>query len=882
MKYARQFLARIANLVTRRHQEERLRTEIEEHIALQTDENLRAGMLPAEARRQALLKFGAVEAIKEAYRDQQAFPFFENLLRDAAYGLRVLRKSPGFTTVAVLTLALGIAANIAVFSIVYGVIFRPLPYPEPQRIVQLTETSPHGTDEIDVTYDELQFLQRRRSPFEALAGYTVVGFNLGIGNKTEHVKAIPASANYFHVLGVRPFLGRDFLPQEDQGNGARVTILGYETWRRQAGANRGIVGQTIALNGEPFTVIGVMPDGMENTNDPILPGEASVWVPIAMVSRTLGAGENIAVLGRLRPGISLTQAVAELNSLTADFRKAFPLELGPSTALTLKSYQSMLVGDSRSILFLLLGAVGFVWLIACANVANLLLGRAAVRSREFAVRAALGAHRSRIARQMLTESVLLSIIAACLALLLVRLGMQSVLALSPADFPRISDIHVDGFVFLFTFLLAILTGLIFGLPPTFRISSANIYQKLMETTTRASGSRAFARMRAALAVGEVALCLILLTGAALMVETFGHVLKTDPGFNPSSMLAVEVWLEGRPYNSTASQIRYYDEVLRRMQRLPGVQSASVVAAGLPLQRGGTIGAAVKGTEVQRSFDIRMITTGYPQTLGIPLVLGRTFTPEDGPNAPPLAVISQSAAKIAFPGVNPVGRRIEVLNAEREIVGVVGDVRSYLDHPAEPTVYVPLAQCPYEPLQLFSSVFPTNVVVRTSAAPSVIGRSIEQQLRSVDPSVASGHIRTMRQVRGSAVAARKVNMVLLSVFAGLALLLAAIGVYGVISYGVKQRTHEFGVRLALGARPAEIVRDVIREGLTFVSLGVVFGLVGALALTRLLKSYLYGVAPSDPVALAGTTVLLIAVALAALVVPALQAARVDPMVALRYE
>jgi putative ABC transport system permease protein len=804
------------------------------------------------------------------------------LLQDLRYALRQLHKSPGFTAIAVITLALGIGANTAIFSIVYGVVFRPLPYPQPQRIVELTESSPRGSDEKDVTYQELQFLQEHSSAFQFLTGYTVQGYNLGLGNKTERVKGQPVSTDYFHVLGIRPLLGRDFLVADNIGNGAHVAVLSYEIWQKQMGGDRAIIGRTVMLDGEPFTVIGVVPPGLEASVDPILPGDTDVWTPLALVSQTAGSGQNIEVLGRLGPGLSLAQAQARMESITTEFRKAFPDELGPTTTLGIQSYQTMLSSDVRTILLVLFGAVGFVLLIACANVANLLLGRATARSREFAVRAALGASRKRLVRQLLTESVLLSIVAALLALLLARIGMRSLVALSPSDLPRVNDIHLDGWAFAFTLAVAVVTGALFGLVPAFRASSEEIYEKLCEATARVGGGRRYGRFRATLVVSEVALCLVLLTGAALLIETFWHVLSTDPGFNPSHVLSVEVYLSGSHYSSTAAVSRYYDQAVQRIESLPGVQSASAVTAGLPLRRGANFGLSVAGEQVPHTFGIRMVMSDYFRTMDVPLVLGRRLTAADDEKSPPVAVISREAARLLFPGQNPIGRRFQFGQIDWLVIGVVGDVKSYLDKPAEANVYIPLAQTPYAVLKLVSIWFPEYIVVRTSSDPLALSHTIEQQLQAIDPSIGIDHIRTMEQVRSAAVAMRQFNMTLLSVFAALALVLAAIGIYGVIAYAVTQRTHEIGVRIALGAERSDVMRLLLAQGMFLAGFGIGMGIAGSLVLTRLLESYLYRVQPIDPVALGSTALLLGAVAMLASYIPARRATRVDPMVTLRCE
>lgn len=625
-----------------------------------------------------------------------------------------------------------------------------------------------------------------------------------------------------------------------------------------------------------------MPPGLEATVDPILPGTTDIWTPLALVARTAAQGENVAVLGRIRPAISFEQARAQVTSTTADFRKAFPDELGPTTNLSIQPYQAMLSSDVRVILLVLFGAVGFVLLIACANVANLLLGRAAARTREFAVRAALGASRKQLIRQLLTESLLLSVVAALVALLLARVGMQSLMSLSPSDLPRASEIHLDGWTFAFTLVLAVGTGILFGLAPALSASSGGIFDKLGEGTARVSSGRRQERFRAALVVSEMALCLVLLTGAVLLIETFWHVLSTDPGFNPIRVLSVEVYLSGSHYDSTSAVARYYDQAVQRIEALPGVQSAAVAADGLPLQRGLNMGVVVHGKHDWPTFGLRSIQADYFPTLGVPLVSGRAFTPSDNEQAPHVAVISESAARVLFPGGDPRGEVLHTAGSDWQVVGVSGDVKSYLDRPVQPTIYVPIAQMPFPIMRMFASWFATDIVVRTSADPLALSHSIEQQLQAIDPSIGIGHIRTMEQVRSGAVAMRQFNMTLLSVFAGLALLLAAIGIYGVIAYSVTQRTHEIGVRMALGAKRRDVLRLVLNQGMVLAGFGIAFGIAGALALTRLLEGYLYQVKPTDPLTLTAACAVLAIAAILASYLPARRAASVDPMQALRCE
>lgn len=736
--------SRLLGSFRRKHFDAGMDDDFQSHLEMLADRFMSQGMAKDEALLAAKRQFGGITQIKEQLRERDSFAFLGSFWADTRYALRQIRKSPVFAATVVLTMALGIGANTAVFSIVYGVVFRPLPYPHPQRIVELTESSTRGIDEKDVTYQELQFLQEHSFPFQSLTGYTLQGYNLSAGNKTERVKGQPVSTDYLRVLGIKPLLGRDFLAEENTGNGAHVAILSYGIWQTQMGGDREIIGRTITLDGEPFTVIGVMPPGLERSVDPIMPGDTDVWTPLALVAQTAGSGQNIEVLGRLRPGLSLPKAQEQMRSITSAFRRVFPHELGPTTTLSIQPYRAMLSSNVRMILLVLFGAVGLVLLIACANVANLLLGRATARSREFAVRAALGASRKRLVRQLLTESILLSLLAALLALLLARMGMQSLVSLSPSGLPRASEIRLDGWAFAFTLALGVGTGILFGLVPAFRASSG----KLGEAMARAGSGRRQGRFRAALVVSEVALCLVLLTGAALLIETFRDVLSTNPGFNPTRVLSIEVYLSGSHYDSTSAIARYYDQAVQRIEAQPGVQSAAVVADGLPLQRGLNMGVVVRGKQNLPSLDLRSIQADYFTTLGVPLILGRAFTPADNEHAPHVAVISESAARELFPGRNPRGELLHTAGSDWQVVGVSGDVKSYLDQPVQPTIYVPLAQMSFEAIRAFASWFATDILVRTSADPLALSHSIEQQLQAIDPSVGIGHIRSMEQVRSA--------------------------------------------------------------------------------------------------------------------------------------
>jgi len=876
---------RVAGVFLKNRGDSELDEELQSHIDALTKENIRRGLSAEEARYAARREFGGLEQTKEIYRRQRGIPFLENVFQDLKFALRGLRRSPGFAAIAILTLALGIGANTAIFSVVYGILLRPLPNPEPERIVQITEKYKGETYDKSFSYRELQFLKTQNLPVESLAAYTALGFTFTRGNDAERVSGLHVSSDYFHVLGMKPILGRDFLPEEDRGDGTRVAMLSYGLWKRRTGSDAHIAGQQISLDGAAFTVIGVMPAGFERLNTPLTHGDTDVWVPLALVAHTVGSGQNLETIGRLNQGISLRQAGAEAETSTGEFRKNFPNQLGPEETLSVARYQSMLSSDIRTMLLALFGAVAFVLLIASANVANLLLGRAAARTKEIAVRTALGATRGRLVRQMITESLLLSLLGALLGLLVARFGLAAMLAVSPRDLPRAMDIHLDGWAFGFSFFVALLIGGVFGLAPAIKISRSVVSEALKEGAGRTSGGGRRAWFRKTLVVSEIALSLVLLTGAALLIETFWHVLKTDPGFNPTRVASVQIWLAGTKYTSTPEVAQFYDEALGKIESIPGVQSAAVVGAGIPLERGVNMAARVPGTDSFQSCDFRMIAPHYFQTLGIPVKLGKVFEASDNNLSRPVVIVNESMARLLWPGKNAIGERLEFADEKssaREVIGIVGDVKSHLDQPAKPTAFIPIGQGSYPVMKLLEGWFPSVVVVRSSVEPLTLGHAVTEAIHEVNPSVPTGAVRTMEQIRSTDVSMREFNMILLSVFAGLALLLAAIGIYGVMAYNVAQRVREIGIRMALGANPAQVLRSVLREGLILTGVGAALGMAGAFAITRVLQAYLFGVSATDPSAFAGTAVLLGLVALVACWVPARRATRVDPLVALRCE
>jgi len=886
MKWVRSFFKRLTGFLGKRKCDAEFSAELESHLQLHIEDNLRAGMTPEAARREALLKLGGVEQTKETYRDRRGLPFLEIALQDLGFTLRTLRKSPGFTAVAVLTLALGIGANTAIFTVVYGVLFRPLPFPEANRIVELAEMAQGESGEMDLTATQLQRLSEFGQVFERIAGWTDVGFNLAVGNAAEHVRGTPVSADYFQVLGAHPAFGREFLPEEDQGEGQRVTILSHSLWKRRFASEPSAIGQKVLLNGEAYTVIGVMPADFDPRGySDINPGlPVDVWVPLALVAKTAGSGENIEVLARLKPGVKQPQLDAQMNVVTEQFRKEFPGDVGPKTRMSFLPYQSMLAADLRPFLLLLLGAIGFVLLIACANVANLLLARGGSRAREIAARMALGATRARLSRQLLTESMVIALAGGTLGLALASAGLGSLVAMAPFDLPRLNDIHLDGRVFGFTFLISVLTGSLSGLAPAIFATNIELNQALKASEGRATTGGGRAKLRQGLVIGELALSLVLLTGAGLMIATFAKLMRIDPGFNPHGVLTMQFWLNGSNYHSTPEISAFYRTVEQRIASLPGVEAVGIVAAGLPLERGGHSSVRIAGPNQpeEQPCDYREASRNYFRAMGIALRRGRGILETDTATSSQVVEVNEAFEQKYFAGRSPVGGRIFMGNASREIVGVVADAKSSLDRPALPTAFLPAAQASFEGSKMWEDWFPRNIVVRTSVDPLSFSRAVKQAFDTVDPLVPTGAVRTMEETMSRSLVLRTFLMRLLGIFGGLAMVLASVGLYGVISFVVGRRTREIGVRMSLGARPTDVLRLILADGLRLVITGVVVGIVAALVLTRLLESMVYGVSSRDPLVFVLVSLLMMAISLLACYVPGRRAMKVDPIVALRYE
>ncbi len=807
------------------------------------------------------------------------------LWQDLRFGARLLAKAPGFTAIAVLTLALGIGATTAVFSVVYGVLLRALPFPEPDRLVQLAESYKTETGEMSLDMRGWEHLQQYTQVVERYGAYTMAGFNLATGTEAEHIRGMPVSSGYFQTLGVHPALGRDFLPEEDRGEGQRVAILGHNLWVRRFGGNPGEIGEKILLNGEAYTVIGIMPPGFDTYASSFDAGAApELWVPLALVAKTAGSGANIDVLARLKRGAGAAELQAQMAVVTQDFHKMFAGDQPQEWQMLFVPYQRMVGVEVRPYLLVLLGAIGFVLLIACANVANLLLARGGARGREMAVRIAMGASPWRLLRQLLTEAMLIALAGGALGFAFAGAGLGTLLALAPVNLPRVEDVHLNGAVLTFTLLVALVTGVLFGVAPAAYAMRTNLNDTLKDGAGRASAGAGRARLRQGLVIGELAISLVLLTGAGLMIATFAKLLNTNPGFNPHHVLSMQFWLTGSKYRTTPEIANFYRALEQRIGGLPGVEDTAVVAAGLPLERGGNNGVRIAGEQESEfhSVDYREITPGYFATLGVPLKQGRLFTSADSEKSAPVVIVTEAFVRKYLSGREALGEHVQVSGVWSEVVGVVGDVKSYVDQPPEPATFIPAAQASFGTSKLFEGWFPRSILVRTSGDPLRLSQPVREAVKSVDAGVPTGGIRSMDQVLSRSLALRSFLMALLSLFGALALVLASVGIYGVMAFAVSQRTREIGVRMALGARSRDVLRLILAEGLRLVLAGVALGLIAAFFLTRLLQGMIYGVSLHDPLVAVAVNVIMIAIAVLACCAPARRAMRVDPIESLRYE
>jgi predicted permease len=854
--------------------------EIQAYLDMVTEENIRQGLTPQEARRNALVEVGGVEQVQERVREIRMGQFIETTWRDIRFGVRALVHSPIFTVVTVLSLALGIGANTAIFSVVNGLLLRPLPYPESEQIVDVWHTPPQqsfpGLDRFSVSPANYLDWKAQSNAFEQMAIYTYTGLSLSTSNDPLPLIGAAVSSDFFSVLRTNAMQGRTFTPDEEQPGRDQVVVISHGLWQRAFGANPNIVGQTLTLNSRSFTVVGIMPAGFQ------LPREADLWVPLAWddKERQTRSIHDYIVIARLKQSVSLPQAQAEMSTISTRLEQQYPEENSGWGAVVIPLRED-LVGDIRTALLVLFSAVGFVLLIACANVANLMLARGANRQKEIAVRIALGAGRARLVRQLLTESVLLAVTGGVLGLLLAVWGSRMLVRLG--SLPNSGDIGIDTWALGFTLLVSFAAGIIIGIVPALQFTKSSLSETLKQGSGRTGGSPMKQHTRKALVVSEVALSLVLLIGAGLMIRSFWKLQNVDPGFDTSNALTMSVALTPIRYSEPHQQLAFLDRAMEQIRAVPGVVSVGTTTT-IPLAGGGStqpfsIEGRPTGTIAEQPMaQTRYISPDYFKAIGIPLRQGRFFSDQDRDNSVPVIIISEAMARRFWPGENPIGKRLtpsfHSKEGAREIVGVVGDVKARgLDSDASTMMYLPYKQAP-RPFMSF--------VVRTSSNPESLVQPVSRAIYSIDKEQALTDVQTMDQVLMQSLSDRRFNMTLLLTFAGVALVLAAVGVYGVMNYTVTLRRRELGIRMALGAKASDVLRLVLRQGLTLTLIGVGAGLISAYALTRLMASLLYGVTATDYLTFASVSAVLIVVGLAASFVPARRATKVDPTIALRTE
>lgn len=801
------------------------------------------------------------------------------MIQDLRYNFRVLRKTPGFTAVIILTLALGIGATTAIFSVVNVILLRPLPYDNPDQLVVVWGTQPQLNTAPSSPADFLD-VKRRNHVFDQIAAYQARSFNLtGLSDATR-LRGAVVSTEVLPLLGIKTAFGRGFLPEEDRLGNNQVVILSYGLWQRSFGSDPHLIGRRLTLNGQDHTVIGILPPDSQFLN------WAELWVPLAFSGNqeNLRDTHTLNVIARLKSGISLEQAQAEINSINNQLQQEHP-ETNTGIGMKLVPLREQIVGDIRPMLFVLLGVVGVVLLIACANVANLLLSKAAVRQKEISIRIALGANRWRVIRQMLTESAFLALAGGVLGLLIALGSVKLLIAYGPSNIPRLKEISVDAGVLVFTLLLSFLTSVIFGLMPAFQASQPDLNESLKEGGRTSSARGVYSeRQRILLVISEVALALVLSIGAGLMVRSFLSIQKINPGFNPQNVLSMKITLPESKYPEGRQRVAFYQQILERVKTLPGVLSVGAIT-DLPLTGpGSSTSFSIKGRPSENKnplTEYRVITPDYFPTMGIPLLRGRYFNATDGEKHSGIVIINETMARRFFPNQDPIGNHLALSGPpdEREIVGVVSDVKDYgLDAEVKPESFIPYYQNS-PPYLHYSSL---TMVIRAAADPENLIEAVRGEVRSIDQDQPIYNIKTMQQVLFDSVAQRLFNMFLISTFSVVALILAAVGVYGVLAYSVAQRTHEIGIRMALGAQPRDVLKLIVGQSMTQALIGVAIGLVAAFALTRVMSSLLYGVSPLDPATFAGVSILLTMVALTASYIPARRAARINPIVALRDE
>jgi predicted permease len=896
MRRLRALLSRVSGLFGGTAREREIADELDSHLQMHIEDNLRAGMTAEQARRGAVLRLGGVERTKQAYRERSTLPQMENVLQDLRFAVRQLRKHPGFTVTAVLTLALGIGASTAVFSLVNMILLKPSPYPNANRVVVPWRVPPTGSAwEIgNFPWSDAEFVQltQTNTVFQKVGAFRKDNFNLTGSANPEYLEGVRASAGFFPALGMAPMLGRTFTAEEDQPGHALVAVLSHRLWKSRFGGDPGVVGRVIDLSGLPYTVIGVMPAdftfpnmaGMPASID--LPKETQLWVPLALPAAPIPASSDLSVVGELKPNIGLVQAQQDLQAFDRSWLEKYPRSKGWSSDVVPLTKQA--VTDTRRPLLLLFGAVCVVLLIACSNVAGLALNRSLERYKEFTLRGALGARRGRLVGQLMTESLLLALSGGVLGILLAEGSLVVAKRLGPESIPHLHEIGLDLNVFAFALGITFVSGILFGLVPAFGATRMNLVEALKEGGQRSGGSASAPRIRNVLLISQVALALVLVVSASLLVRTFYHMVNANSGFDATHVVTFEVPLPTTKYSDTDRMARVYQQVAQRVQSIAGVQSAGF-ATVVPLA--GPSDATeirmpehpVTDTAQSPKANYLFVSPGYFATIGAPFRGGRDIADGDVLTTMPVTIINSAMAKKFWPGENPIGKQVGVGMKRipaRTIVGVVADIKQVsLREAPDPTMYVPYTQ---NEIKTWPNMQAMQYAIRTKADPDSIAGSIREAVHSVDPDLPVANFAPLTALVDTSLTADRFAMLLLGGFGILALMLSAIGMYGVISYSVMQRTPEIGIRIALGARRAQILVMILGQACRLACAGIAIGLIAALTTTRLMTRFLYGVQPTDPTTFAAVSLLLMAVVLLACYVPARKAMKVDPMIALRAE